>query len=81
MATIPVIKVKSSDPKSQGPYVVINEADFDPKVHKKYEDKGEDPHAVAAEPAPPPPPPSPAPTPAEDAAAQKTAKPKFGAKH
>lgn len=32
------IKVKSTDPKNQGPFVLINAEDFDEKVHKRYED-------------------------------------------
>jgi hypothetical protein len=30
------MKVKSSHPKSQGPFVVIDAADFDPKKHVEY---------------------------------------------
>lgn len=29
------IKIKSTDKKSQGDYVLIDEAEFDPKLHKK----------------------------------------------
>jgi hypothetical protein len=38
MATI---KVKSTDKKSQGDFVVIEEADFDPEKHEKLTDKQE----------------------------------------
>ena len=30
------IKIKSTHPESQGPFVVINEADYDPRVHELY---------------------------------------------
>lgn len=35
---IKVMKVKSTHPESQGPFVLINESDFDAKVHEKYEE-------------------------------------------
>lgn len=35
--TCKTVKIKSSDPKSQGDFVEINESDFDPKKHEKYE--------------------------------------------
>ncbi|HEX8610144.1 MAG TPA: hypothetical protein VF800_02555 [Telluria sp.] len=31
-------KIKSTDPRSQGPFVVINRADFNPQVHELYGD-------------------------------------------
>ena len=34
--TVQTIKVKPTDPE-QGEYVVINEADFDPAVHERFE--------------------------------------------
>lgn len=34
---IETIRVASTDPASQGPFVVINAADFDPAVHKPLE--------------------------------------------
>lgn len=33
------VKIKSSDKKSQGDYVVIEEADFDPEKHEKLTEK------------------------------------------
>jgi hypothetical protein len=33
------VKVVSTDPASQGPFVVINAADFDPTVHKPFEEE------------------------------------------
>jgi hypothetical protein len=33
------IKVKASDVKTQGEFIVINEVDFDADVHEKYEEK------------------------------------------
>jgi hypothetical protein len=36
MATI---KIKSTDKKSQGDFVVIEEADFDPEKHEKLSEK------------------------------------------
>lgn len=38
MPRVPVIKVMPWS-KSQGDFVLINESDFDPKIHKKYEPK------------------------------------------
>lgn len=34
-----VIRIVSSHPKSQGPFVEINAGDFDPAKHQKYEEK------------------------------------------
>lgn len=31
-------KIKSTDPYSQGPFVIINRADFNPQVHELYGD-------------------------------------------
>lgn len=39
--TIETVKVKSTDPESQGPFVVINAADFDEAVHKLHEPEPE----------------------------------------
>lgn len=36
MDTVETIRVKSSDPESQGPFVVINKTDFDPAVHTEF---------------------------------------------
>ena len=33
------MKIKSTHPESQGPYVVINDEDFDPALHVKYDDE------------------------------------------
>ena len=38
--TIKTIKIVSSDKKSQGDFIEINESDFNPKEHTKYEDDG-----------------------------------------
>ncbi len=35
-------KIQSSDPASQGPFVVINVADFDPAIHHPYDEESED---------------------------------------
>lgn len=50
--TVPTVKIKSSDPKSQGAFVEINESDFDPKKHEKYEGKEEAGHSAGGSPAP-----------------------------
>ncbi len=34
--TCPTVRIKSSDPKSQGAFIEINETDFDPKKHTLY---------------------------------------------
>lgn len=34
----PTVKIKSTDPATQGDFVVINESDFDEKKHVKYEE-------------------------------------------
>ncbi|MYN42732.1 hypothetical protein GTP55_25645 [Duganella sp. FT109W] len=39
---ITTIKVHSSHPASQGPYVIIERADFNPEVHEKYDDGTDD---------------------------------------
>jgi len=36
------IKIQSSDPVSQGPFVIINVADFDPAIHQPYDEESED---------------------------------------
>lgn len=36
------IKIQSSDPASQGPFVIINVADFDPAIHQPYDGESED---------------------------------------
>lgn len=33
-----LMKIKSTHPESQGPYVVIEEADYNPAIHKPYEE-------------------------------------------
>lgn len=35
--TTETVRVVSTDPETQGPFVVINAAEFDPDVHTKYE--------------------------------------------
>lgn len=60
-----VVKIKSEHPKSQGAFIEINKADFDPKKHTLYGGKD-------APPAPSPvtpPPPAPIPAGTEDAPA------------
>lgn len=47
---LPVIRIKSTHPASQGPFVEINKADFDPTKHELFD-------------APPPPPELPPPPP------------------
>lgn len=56
------IRIKSSHPASQGPFVLIEEADFDP-----------DKHSLFDVPAPAPEPPAPAPS--DDAPHKPTPKP------
>jgi len=34
-----VMKVKSTHPASQGPFVLIEERDYDPAVHKPYQEE------------------------------------------
>lgn len=34
---LPTVKIKSSDPKTQGDFVEINETDFDPKKHELFD--------------------------------------------
>lgn len=36
------IKIHSTHPASQGPYVIIERADFNPEVHEKYDDGTDD---------------------------------------
>lgn len=36
------IKIKSTDLASQGPFVIINAADFDPAIHTPYDNASED---------------------------------------
>lgn len=43
-------KIKSSDPHSQGPFVIINRADFNPQVHELYGDDND--HAALSQRAP-----------------------------
>lgn len=38
--TCETVKIKSSDPKTQGDFVEINESDFDPKIHELFSDEG-----------------------------------------
>lgn len=33
------MRVIATDPAGQGPFVVINAADFDPAVHQRFEDE------------------------------------------
>lgn len=33
------VKIKSTDPKSQGDYVIINESEFDSKKHELFEEE------------------------------------------
>ena len=40
------IRVTSTDPETQGPFVVINESDFDPQLHTVYDPEAQ---AKAAE--------------------------------
>lgn len=35
---MPTIKIKSTDPATQGPFVLIDKADFNPDVHELYDD-------------------------------------------
>lgn len=35
--TCRVVKIKSVDPKSQGPFVEINESDYNPEIHELFE--------------------------------------------
>lgn len=34
---LPTVKIKSSNPESQGPFIEINESDFDPKIHELFD--------------------------------------------
>lgn len=34
-----IMKVKSTHPESQGPFVLIEEVDYDPKKHELYEEE------------------------------------------
>lgn len=83
MAIIPTCKVKATHPTSQGDYVLINEADFDPRVHKHYKGGAEDEVATGVElaAATPPPAPEPPPEPPPPPAPAPTAKPKLASKH
>jgi hypothetical protein len=36
---IETVRVASTDPANQGPFVVINKADFNPEVHKLFEEE------------------------------------------
>lgn len=38
---MPIIKVKSTDPENQGPYVIIEAEDFDVSKHERYVGGGE----------------------------------------
>lgn len=35
---MPTIKIKSSDPATQGPFVIIDKGDFNPDVHELFDD-------------------------------------------
>jgi pyruvate/2-oxoglutarate dehydrogenase complex dihydrolipoamide acyltransferase (E2) component len=35
---IPTVKIKSSDPKTQGDFIEINQSDYDSKKHELYEE-------------------------------------------
>ncbi len=43
-----VMKVKSTHPESQGPFVLIEDADFNPDVHEKYVESKASAKAAAA---------------------------------
>jgi hypothetical protein len=47
-----MIKVKSTHPESQGPFVLMDEADFDAKKHKLYVELAEAMPEQKPEPAP-----------------------------
>lgn len=51
-STCPTVQIKSTEPELQGPYIVINESDFDPAKHERYVA----PPAAASLPPPPAPP-------------------------
>lgn len=34
-----MLRIKSTHPESQGPFVIINKADFDEKIHEIYEEE------------------------------------------
>ncbi len=53
------VQIKSSHPQSQGPFVEINESDFDAVKHERYIAPPPPPPAPPAAPPPPPPPPGP----------------------
>jgi hypothetical protein len=44
------VRVMATDPASQGPFVVINAADFDPAVHELFEAPAEPETAPARKP-------------------------------
>lgn len=46
------VKVVSTDPASQGPFVIINEADFDEAVHELYTAATDAPKKRSAKPTP-----------------------------
>lgn len=56
--TCPVIRIVSSHPESQGPFVEINESDFNAEMHEKFVDPAPPPPPPPID-APPPPPPGP----------------------
>lgn len=39
---MPLKKIKSSHPESQGPFVLIEESEFNPTIHKEYSDAVQD---------------------------------------
>ena len=47
--TCKTVRIVSTHPESQGPFVEINEEDFDKSVHKLYKGKVEDEPAAVAE--------------------------------
>lgn len=36
MDTVETVRVKSTHPESQGPFIVVNKADFDPSIHTEF---------------------------------------------
>ena len=41
------MKIKSTHPESQGPFVLINDEDFDPSTMEEFEPAGEEAHKPA----------------------------------
>ena len=52
MDKIEIMRVESSHPESQGPFVTIDRANFDPKIHKEYKAKAPAAPAAFIPPAP-----------------------------